>query len=606
MLQSFEDQGKVSDTRGRLASLRAELARQGLDGFIVPRQDEFQGEQVPASAERLRWLTGFAGSWGMAVVLPDKAAIFVDGRYTIQVREQVDVSLFTPHHLIDEPPPRWLEANLSKGQVLGYDSWLLTPEHVSRFQSACAKAGAVLKAVDRNPIDAIWTDRPASPRAPIEVHPTQFAGRTPADKISEVAGQLAALHADAVLLTQPDSIAWLFNIRGRDIAHTPTVLANAIAYREGKADLFVPADRFSEDGLDHLANVTNLHDPADLDAVLADLGARKLAVLVDPASAPERLRALLEHHGAQIVSGRDPCILPKARKNPVEQEGARNAHRRDGAVMVRFLHWLENAALTGSLDEITVSERLARFRDETGALKDLSFTTIAGAGPNAAIPHYRVDPQSNRRLEKNSLFLIDSGAQYEDGTTDITRTVIIGKPTREMCARFAMVLKGMIAVSTVRFPKGTCGSQIDILARQALWRAGLDYDHGTGHGVGSYLSVHEGPARINKTDRTPLEPGMILSNEPGYYKEGRYGIRIENLLLVHDARPVTGGERPMMGFETLTLCPIDRRLVEPDQLRLDELAWLNAYHARVVKELAPLLARTERGWLRRACAPIRL
>jgi Xaa-Pro aminopeptidase len=605
-MPSFEDHAGHAGTRERLASLRAELARQGLDGFIIPRQDEFQGEQVPARAERLRWLTGFAGSWGMAIVLAERAAIFVDGRYTIQVREQVDVALFTPHHLIEEPPPRWLEANLSKGQVLGYDPWLLTPEHVSRFQSACAKAGAMLKAVDRNPIDAIWTDRPLPPRGPIEVHPTQFAGRTPADKLAEVASALAALDAEAVLITQPDSIAWLFNIRGRDIAHTPSVLAHAIAYGEGKADLFVSADRFTEDGCDHLASVARLHDPASLDAVLSSLGERKLRVLLDPATAPERLRLLLEQSGAQIISGRDPCVLPKARKNAIEQEGARNAHRRDGAAMVRFLCWLEKAALEEELDEITVTERLARFREDTGALKDLSFTTIAGAGPNGAIPHYRVTRESNRRLANNSLLLIDSGGQYQDGTTDITRTVLIGRPTREMCSRFTLVLKGMIGISTVRFPPGTCGSQLDILARLALWRAGFDYDHGTGHGVGSYLSVHEGPARINKTDRTPLEPGMILSNEPGYYKEGRYGIRIENLVLVHDARPVTGGERPMMGFETLTLCPIDRRLIEPAQLRVDELTWLNAYHARVMKELAPLLARKEQAWLRRACTPIRL
>jgi Xaa-Pro aminopeptidase len=605
MLQSFDDHGDPAATPGRLASLRAELVRQGLDGFIVPRQDEFQGEYVAAYAERLRWLTGFAGSWGLAIVLADRAAIFVDGRYTLQVGEEVDTALFTPRHLIDEPPPDWVEKNLREGQILGYDPWLLTPDHVSRFKTACAKAGATLKAVEHNPIDVVWTDRPARPRGPIDVQPTRFAGRAPAEKLAEVAAALTELKADAVLLTLPDSIAWVFNIRGRDVAYTPTVLTQAIVYREGMADLFADRARFSDDGIDHLARIAAIRDPVELDAALSALGARKATVLVDPSSVPERLRALLQARGALIVTGRDPCMLPKARKNRVEQQGARTAHRRDGAAMARFLHWLDISMPKMKLDEIAVAEKLARCREETGALKDLSFTTIAGAGPNAASPHYRVTRRSSRRLNRNSLLLVDSGGQYQDGTTDITRTIILGKPTNEMKNRFTAVLKGMIGISTVRFPKGTRGSQIDILARTALWQMGLDYDHGTGHGVGSYLSVHEGPARINKTDRTALDPGMIISNEPGYYKPGRYGIRIENLLLVHEPRPIPGGERPMMGFETLTLCPIDRRLIETRLLAADELAWLDAYHARVVKELGPLLGKRELNWLGKACAPVR-
>jgi Xaa-Pro aminopeptidase len=605
MLQSFDDHENPAATSGRLASLRAELVRQGLDGLIVPRQDEFQGEYVAAYAERLRWLTGFAGSWGLAIILADRAAIFVDGRYTLQVREEVDSALFTPRHLIDEPPPDWVEKNLREGQILGYDPWLLTPDHVSGFKAACGKAGATLKAVEHNPVDIVWTDRPARPRGPIDVQPTRFAGRTPAEKLAEVAAALTELRADAVLLTLPDSIAWVFNIRGRDVAYTPTVLTQAIVYREGMADLFADRARFSGGSIDHLARIAAIRDPAELDAALSALGARKATVLVDPSSVPERLRALLQAHGATIMTGRDPCMLPKARKNRVEQEGARTAHRRDGAAMVRFLHWLEISVRKTKLDEIAVAEKLAQFREETGALEDLAFTTVAGAGPNAASPHYRVTRRSSRRLGRNGLLLIDSGGQYRDGTTDITRTVILGKPTNEMKNRFTTVLKGMIGISTVRFPKGTCGSQIDILARTALWQMGLDYDHGTGHGVGSYLSVHEGPARINKTDRTALEPGMILSNEPGYYKPGRYGIRIENLLLVHEPRPVPGGERPMMGFETLTLCPIDRRLIEAKLLAAGELAWLNAYHARVAKELGPLLGQRELKWLRKACAPVR-
>ena len=605
MLQSFEDQRNVAATPARLAALRAELARRSLDGFIVPRQDEFQGEYVAGYAERLRWLTGFAGSWGVAIVLADRAAIFVDGRYTVQVGEEVDTSLFVPHHLIDEPPPDWVGKNLRPGQVLGYDPWLLTPDQVRKYEAACTRAGATLEAADGNPVDAVWTDRPPRPQGSIEVQPTQFAGRTAAEKLEDIGAALAELEADAVLLTLPNSVAWVFNIRGSDVAYTPSVLAQAIVYRDGAADLFADRVRFADYGLDHVTQVANLREPRSLDAALAALGARKARVLVDPASVPERLRARLEAEGAEVLTGRDPCILPKARKNPVEQEGARNAHRRDGAAMVRFLHWLDVTVPKGRLDEIAVAEKVAEFRGETGELKDLSFTTIAAAGPNAASPHYRVTHRSSRRLERNGLLLIDSGGQYQDGTTDITRTVILGRPTGEMKTRFTLVLKGMIGISRVRFPKGTCGSQIDILARAGLWNAGLDFDHGTGHGVGSYLSVHEGPARINKTDRTPLEPGMILSDEPGYYRPGRYGIRIENLVLVQEPKPVAGGERPMLGFETLTLCPIDRRLIDAKLLAPEELAWLNAYHARVVKEIGPLLAAKDLRWLRKACAPIR-
>ena len=416
---------------------------------------------------------------------------------------------------------------------------------------------------------------------------------------------LVGLKADAALLTLPDSIAWTFNLRGRDLAYTPSVLAHAIVYSDATADLFIDRARLSSDGTDHLAQVATIRQPGDLEEALAALGARKARVLVDPHSVPERLRALLQLRGAEVVKGPDPCILPKARKNRVEQQGARTAHRRDGAAMVRLLRWLETTALKEKADEIAVAEMAAKVREETGAFKDLSFTTIAGAGPNAALPHYRVTHQSSRKLERNGILLVNSGAQYQDGTTDITRTVILGTPTRDMKARFTLVLKGMIGISTARFPKGTCGSQIDILARAALWHAGLDYDHGTGHGVGSYLSVHEGPARINKTDRTPLEPGMILSNEPGYYKPGRYGIRIENLLLVQEPKPIAGGERPMMGFETLTLCPIDRRLIEANLLTADELAWLNSYHARVLKVLGPLLDKQDLKWLQKSCSPIR-
>jgi Xaa-Pro aminopeptidase len=590
--------------KDRLEALRAELKRRGLDGFIVPRQDEFQGEYVAPYAERLRWLTGFTGSWGTAIVMPDRAAIFVDGRYTVQASEQVDTNLFAPHHLIEDPPADWLEKNAAKGQKIGYDPWLMTSEQVDRFDKALAKAGAKLEPVTDNPVDAIWHDRPPRPSGPVEVQPTQFAGRSSAEKLAEIAKTLEKESADAAVITLPDSIAWLFNIRGADIRYMPVVHAQAILHRGRKAQVFIDSARLPDHVQDHLAQVAEVVPPSDFLEALAELGRQKRKVLIDPASAPERVSSALKSSGAEIVKGADPSVLPKARKNPVESEGARSAHHRDGAAMVRFLHWLSIEAPRGGLTEIAAAEKLEEFRRASGALKDLSFDTISGAGPNAALPHYHATPESSRPLERNSIFLIDSGGQYQDGTTDITRTVVIGEPTAQMKDRFTRVLKGMIAMSTIRFPKGTTGSQLDVLARTALWKAGFDYDHGTGHGVGSYLSVHEGPARLNKTDRTPLEPGMILSNEPGYYKPGEYGIRIENLLLVQEPRPIEGGERPMMGFETLTLAPIDRALIDPSLLTAEERQWLDAYHARVLKEIGPLLDEADRRWLVQVTAPL--
>jgi Xaa-Pro aminopeptidase len=604
MFQSFDDVSEAHLAAERVHALRAELKQRGLDGFIIPRQDEFQGEYVAAYAERLRWLTGFAGSWGMAILMADRGAIFVDGRYTIQVRQQVDASLFVPHHLVDDPPEKWMERELKAGEVLGYDPWLLTADQVSRFEKACAKADAKLLPVAENPIDAIWTGRPKPPREPVSVQPTQFAGRAAKEKLAQVSEALAKDGADAVVLTQPDSVAWVFNIRGQDVPYTPVVLAYAILPKSGEAELFIDQSKLPEDVAAHLAGVARIEPPSAIESALARLGAAKATVEIDPDWTPERIRSALADAGAKIIHGKDPCRLPKARKNATEQEGARAAHRRDGVAMARFLCWLDEAAPRGGENEVSVAERLAEFRVQTGMLKDLSFDSISAAGPHAAIPHYRVSRASALPLKLNEIYLIDSGAQYQDGTTDITRTVIVGAPAAEMKDRFTRVLKGMIAVSRIRFPKGTCGSQIDILARQALWMAGLDYDHGTGHGVGSYLSVHEGPARINKTDRTPLEPGMILSNEPGYYKQDHYGIRIENLVLIRDGEAIQGGERPMMGFETLTLCPIDRRLIEPALLSAEERDWLNAYHARVLREICPYLEGAELAWLQSACAAV--
>jgi Xaa-Pro aminopeptidase len=604
MFQSFDDVSEAHLAAERVSALRAELKRRGLDGFIIPRQDEFQGEYVAAYAERLRWLAGFAGSWGVAILMADRGAIFVDGRYTIQVRQQVDTSLFQPHHLVDDPPDKWMERELKPGETLGYDPWLLTADQIARFDKACAKAGAKLVAVEGNPIDAIWADRPAAPCEPIAVQPTQFSGRSARQKLDDVAKVLDKAQADAVVLTQPDSVAWALNIRGHDVPYTPVVLAYAILHKTGEAELFIDKAKLPEDVAAHLDGVALVEPPSAIEEALTALGTAKASVQIDPDWTPERIRAVLAEAGAKIVHGKDPCVLPKARKNATEQEGARAAHRRDGVAMARFLCWLEGAAIKGGEDEISVAEKLAGFRNETGMLKDLSFDSISGAGPHAAIPHYRVSKASALPLKRNEIYLIDSGAQYQDGTTDITRTVIVGEPSQEMRDRFTRVLKGMISVSRIRFPKGTCGSQLDVLARQALWMTGLDYDHGTGHGVGSYLSVHEGPARINKTDRTPLEPGMILSNEPGYYKQDHYGIRVENLILIREPEAISGGERPMMWFETLALCPIDRRLIDPALLLGEERAWLNAYHARVLREIGPFLEGAELKWLESACASL--
>ncbi|MGL4296067.1 MAG: aminopeptidase P family protein [Aestuariivirga sp.] len=591
-----------SETARRVALLRAELRSRKLAGYIVPRQDEFQGEYVAAYAERLRWLTGFAGSWGLAIVTARKAAIFVDGRYTIQVRQQVDMKIFEPHHLVDDPPTVWIQKTLKRGDRLGFDPWLITAGEAQRLGTACKAVGARLVPVARNLIDALWTDQPPRPTGIITTQPTQFAGRTAAEKLKDLAMDLG--QDDAVVLTQPDSVAWALNIRGFDVPYTPVVLANAIFRRTGKAELFIDPDRVPEDVRAHLKSVAVVRKPEEIGKSLKALGESGAKVRIVTAAVPDAVRAVLEKSGARIVHGTDPCSLPKARKNKAERQGARAAQLRDGVAMSRFLCWLESAAPVGGLHEFAVAERLEAFRRDTGVLMDLSFDTIAAAGPNAAIPHYHVSPDSSRALGMNEIFLIDSGGQYQDGTTDITRTTIIGTPSNEMRDRYTRVLRGMINLSRIRFPKGTTGSQIDVMARGNLWMAGLDFDHGTGHGVGSYLSVHEGPARINKTDRTPLEPGMILSNEPGYYKQGHFGIRIENLIMVREPESFPDGDRAMMSFETLTLCPIERRLIDAAQMTGDERDWLDAYHARVLKEVGAFLSGAELAWLERACAPI--
>ena len=595
----------------RLDALRAELSGRGLDGFIVPLADEHQGEFVAPGAQRLAWLTGFTGSAGLAVALADKAAIFVDGRYTLQVREQVDTGRFTPLHLTESPPGDWIAAALGAGARLGYDPWLHTPDAVERYRKACDKAGAALEACDDNPLDAVWRDQPPPPVSPAVPHDVRHAGADPAAKRQLVAEILARDGLAAAVLTAPDSIAWLLNMRGGDIANTPVALAFAIIDRDGEVALFIDPRKPAPGLRRHLGNGVALSPPDGFGAALDALGAAAKRVRADPKTAASWIFDRLAAAGADIVRGDDPCALPKACKNEAELAGARAAHVRDGAALTRFLAWLAGAAPTGGVSEISAAEKLYSCRAGNDLFRGPSFETISGAGPNGAIVHYRVDAASNRTLAPGDVYLIDSGAQYLDGTTDVTRTVLIAgaEPPAGARERFTRVLKGHIALATARFPAGTGGGQLDTLARTALWQAGLDFDHGTGHGVGAYLGVHEGPARIAKRGgEVALKPGMILSNEPGYYQAGAYGIRIENLLAVRPAEAAAGGDgggnggtaRPMLEFETLTLAPIDRALIEPDLMTPDEIAWLDAYHARVRETLTPLVDAKTAKWLKAA------
>jgi Xaa-Pro aminopeptidase len=593
----------------RLDMLRKELARRGLDGFVIPISDEHMSEYVGDYAKRLAWLTGFGGSAGTAVVLKDKAAIFVDGRYTVQVREQVDEKLFEYQSVPQTSPAEWLAANAPEGAKVGFDPWL----HSKGWADAAAKALAgrhgELIAVDENPVDAVWADRPAPSPAPAVVQSDEFAGRASADKRAEVADWLKREHYDAAVISALDSIAWLLNIRGADVDRTPVALSFVIVHDDGTADLFIAPEKVTPDLAQHLGNAVTIRARADFESALGALAGKRVAV--DPNFGVAAIFNALDRAGAKAVAVRDPTILPKAVKNPREQQGQRDAQARDGAAEVKFLRWLENEAPKGGETELSAAARLQGFREATGLLRDLSFDTISAAGPHAAIPHYRVDEESNLPITPGSIYLVDSGAQYADGTTDITRTVWVGpgEPSAEHKDRFTRVLKGHIALATQTFPQGTIGAQLDTLARQFLWQAGVDYAHGTGHGVGSFLAVHEGPQRIAKprggqagTDQE-LMAGMILSNEPGYYKPGEFGIRIENLVLV-EKREIPGMEGDWLGFETLTLVPIDKKLVDRDMLGEAEIEWWNAYHARVREVLAPQLEGEDLAWLEHACEPL--
>ena len=590
--------------KARLAAVRAGLVTLGIDGFLVPRADEFQNEYVPAGNERLQWLTGFNGSAGSAVVLADQAAIFVDGRYTVQVRAEVDSSVFDYRHLITEPPEDWVATALKPGQRFGYDPWLLTPAQVDKLRAGVTKAGAELVPMAFNPLDAAWERRPAAPLGPVRAHALEFSGKSSTDKRREIGEALAAGKRDATVLTMADSLAWLLNIRGSDVPHTPLALGLAILDKDGQLDLFIDRRKLAPGLESHLGNSVAVRDMAEFGPALDALGGK--TVQVDPVTAASWVFDRLDKAGATLVRAADPCKLPKAVKNPVELDGSRRAHRRDAVAMVRFLAWLDAEAPKGGLTEMAVSDQLEAFRAEGDRFRDLSFPSISAAGPNAALPHYRSVAATERALEPGTLYLIDSGAQYLDGTTDITRTVAIGTVTPEMKDRYTRVLKGHIALSMARFPKGTTGGSLDVLARLPLWMAGVNFDHGTGHGVGSYLSVHEGPQRIATfADTQPLIPGMILSNEPGYYKEGHFGIRIENLIVVTKL-DIPGAEREMSGFETITFCPIDRRPIELSLMTDDEIAWLDAYHAKTCELVLPMIEDpAARAWLEANTVPLR-
>ena len=599
--------GMMPAPTDRLHALREYLRQQDLGGFLIPLADEHQGEFIAKKSQRLAWLTGFGGSAGMAIVLADRAAIFVDGRYTLQVREQVDTDAFAPVHLADKSPEIWLQENLSKGARIGFDPWLHTSAGIARLRVACTAVGAALAPIEPNPVDAVWEDQPPTPLGPVRILPEVFAGQDSADKRRQFAAELETAQCGAAVLSAPDSIAWLLNIRGADVPNTPLALSYAIVHRSGAVDWFIDDRKLSGKVKAALDGNISVIAPDGFAAHLADLGKSGQAIRLDPAGAPEWIRLRLDEAGATLSAGSDLCALPKARKNTSEIDGTRNAHVRDGAALTGFLAWLARTAPGGGVTEMSAADSLFGFRRSDANFRGLSFDTISGSGPNGAIVHYRVTPATDRPLKPGDVYLVDSGAQYLDGTTDVTRTVFIDDgngATAEARDRFTRVLKGHIAIATARFPAGTHGSQIDALARQSLWDAGLDYDHGTGHGVGSYLGVHEGPQRISKqAGGVPMEPGMTLSNEPGYYKEGAYGIRIENLVVV-TANEDTDAERRMMDFETITLAPIDRNLIEAGLLSEAERDWLNAYHARVCETLSPLVDRETRSWLELATAPV--
>ena len=598
MFQSFDTTSDPSAGPGRLARLRDHLRGEGLVGFLIPRADVHQGEYVAARDERLQWLTGFTGSAGFAIVLPDVAGVFIDGRYRVQVKHQVDLSVFTPVPWPETKPGPWIMQHLAEG-VVGFDPWLHTGDELARLEEALKGTAITLRAVP-NAVDAIWPDQPAPPMGAAFPHPVTLAGETSEAKRTRLAEALRTAGQEAAVITLPDSLCWLLNLRGADVPRNPILHGFAILRADATVDVFAAPAKLVPAALAALDAGVRLHPVEAFETTLKSLSGK---VRVDRATAPLAVSRLIEGAGGTVVWGDDPCRLPKAAKNTAEVAGMRAAHLRDGAAVVEFLAWLDDAAPQGGLTEIDVVTALEGYRRATNMLHDISFDTICGAGPNGAIMHYRVTHDTNRRVGMDELLLVDSGAQYADGTTDITRTVAVGDPGDEARTCYTRVLQGLIAISRARFPRGIAGRDLDALARFPLWVAGQDFDHGTGHGVGAFLSVHEGPQRISRISEVPLEPGMILSNEPGYYREGAFGIRLENLIVVQEAAKL-GDNRDQLCFETLTFAPFDRRLVLRDRLSPDERDWLNAYHAEVMEKLLPRLSDGAQGWLRAACAPL--
>jgi Xaa-Pro aminopeptidase len=594
--QNFVDEAAPLECQARLSSLRGWLKSHKLDGFLIPRADAHQNEYVPKCAERLAWLTGFTGSAGFAIVLSKQAAIFVDGRYVIQVRQEIDARLFTPLDISEISPANWLANHVRPGARIAYDPWLHTSAQIERFKKILAEKGATLVALDENPIDALWRDRPAEPKGRIFIYPSQLAGQSVEKKLAQLRVNLG--DHDAALLSDPHAIAWLFNFRGADVAHTPIALCFALVPKKGLPRLYIDPEKVDPKIKPKLQKFLSLHPSKELLQELRRWGKKRAQILFDAATAPDLLVETVRAAGGVANVALDPISLPKAIKNNAEINGARQAHIRDGLALSQFLAWFAHTAPAGKLTEISAAQALETFRRENGELRDISFPTISAFGEHAAIPHYRVTTETNLPIKKG-VYLVDSGAQYLDGTTDVTRTVIIGAASKQFKDHYTRVLKGHIAIARAIFPKGVSGAQIDAFARQFLWQAGLDFDHGTGHGVGAYLSVHEGPQRISKVSATPLQPGMILSNEPGYYRAGEYGIRLENLVIV-EKREIKGGERETYGFETITLAPFDLNCIARELLAPEELNWLNAYHARVYATLSPLADAKTRAWLKQA------
>lgn len=594
----------MSDYATRLQQLRDTMAKSGYDGFLVPMADEYQSEYVPESAQRIKFLSGFSGSAGFIAVLKDKAAFFTDGRYTLQATQQVPTDLFSVFDSGVKPLSEWLLENTNKDTKLAYDPWLHTYDSIDRLKKALASSGIELVATEANPVDTIWHDRPTQPLEPIDAYDLIYTGKSSADKRVALVEELKKNNLCAAVITDPASIAWLLNIRGNDVPNTPLPLSFAILYASGKVKWFVAPQKVTH-GLNlHLGAQVTIEDPGQFIHALDQLGKETQPVRIDPAEAASAIVDRLKVAGTKLKLGDDPCVLPKACKNGTELEGMRSAHRRDGAALVKFFAWLDHELIAGTVTEISAEEKLSELRSANNLYRGPSFDTISGAGGHGAIVHYRATAASNRRLESGQLFLLDSGGQYLDGTTDVTRTVAIGAPTAEMRDRFTRVLKGHIALASVRFPEGTTGAELDALARQYLWAIGLDYNHGTGHGVGNYLGVHEGPQGISKRNKVALKPGMVVSNEPGYYKTGQYGIRIENLQAVVELVELTSSERKMLGFETLTLAPIDRRLIDVTLLTTDERDWLNNYHRRVRESLRPMIDISIVPWLLEATKSI--